>query len=54
MNAKVDKVKLATHIRLCRKNLKSDRVRCCANCPFEDFIVDYDTSLKTLFEKKRR
>ena len=52
--SQVDEVKLATHIKLCRRNLKSDRVVCCATCPFEGFVVGADVSLAPLFEAKRR
>jgi hypothetical protein len=51
---RVDKEKLKNHICLCKKNLKSDRVKCCANCPFEEAVVDADVSLASLFEIKRQ
>jgi len=49
----MNKNKLITHIKLCRKNLKSSRVKCCANCPFEEEIIREYPELKRLFEEKR-
>ena len=49
----MNKTKLKNHIKLCRKNLLSDRVKCCANCPFEAEIIKADTSLGLLFSRKR-
>lgn len=46
--------KLRTHVKLCIKNLKSDRVKCCANCPFEEEILSYYPELESMFEDKRR
>lgn len=46
--------KLVKHIKLCRKNLKSDRVVCCVSCPFESAVVSADISLAPLFDAKRR
>ena len=45
--------RMAKHIKLCRKNLKSKRVKCCATCPFEEFIVAYDADLRWWFDVKR-
>lgn len=45
--------KLKEHVKLCKKNLKSKRVRCCANCPFEEEIVGCFPELKVLFIEKR-
>ena len=45
--------KLKIHIKLCRKNLKSRRVRCCKDCPFEEEILNEYPELKPLFDKKR-
>lgn len=50
----MDIQKLKTHVKLCRRNLKSERVKCCANCPFEEEIVKYYPDLKVLFENKRK
>lgn len=50
----MDLEKLEEHVKLCNKNLKSDRVKCCANCPFEDEIVEHYPELKVLFIKKRK
>lgn len=49
----MNKNKLINHIKLCRKNLKSSRVKCCANCPFEEEIIKEYPELKRLFEEKR-
>ena len=46
--------KLRNHVKLCKKNLKSDRVKCCGNCPFEDEIVGVYPELKSLFVLKRK
>lgn len=46
--------KLQQHVKLCRRNLKSHRVTCCANCPFEDEIVAQFPALKKLFVEKRK
>lgn len=45
--------KLKEHIKLCKKNLKNKRVKCCANCPFEEEITDCFPELKVLFIEKR-
>ncbi len=50
----MDKEKLNKHVsKLCRKNLKDVRVKCCAECPFEDIIVKEFPDLKNFFEIKR-
>jgi hypothetical protein len=49
----MNKEKLKTHVKLCKRNLKSKRVKCCANCPFEEEIVGEYPELKKLFEEKR-
>lgn len=49
----VDKEKLDRHLKLCRRNLKSDRVVCCGSCPFEKIIVGNDAGLAPLFDAKR-
>jgi len=50
----MDKKKLNKHIKkLCIKNLRSDRVKCCAECPFEEIICQESTELKELFIEKR-
>jgi|GEM_PF-2720673 len=46
--------KLLNHVKLCKKNLKSDRVRCCAFCPFENAVESADIGLAPLFDAKRR
>jgi len=50
----MDEKKLAKHIRLCKQNLNSLRVRCCAECPFEEEIVQRYPEYKERFEAKRR
>lgn len=45
--------KLKIHVKLCKKNLKSSRVKCCANCPFEEEITKHYSELSTLFMNKR-
>ena len=50
----VDQSKLMSHLKLCQKNLKSNRVVCCASCPFEKIIVSKDPTLDVLFSSKRR
>jgi hypothetical protein len=50
----MNKMKLANHVKLCKKNLKSDRVKCCAECPFEEEITREYPELKCLFELKRK
>ena len=49
----MDVEKLKNHVKLCRKNLKSNRVKCCATCPFENEIISIYPELKELFKKKR-
>ena len=49
----MDKVKLANHVKLCTKNLKSNGVICCAYCPFEEEIIKEYPILRTLFVLKR-
>ena len=44
---------LVNHLKLCRKNLKSNRVKCCTECPFEDEIVEVAPTMAKLFEAKR-
>lgn len=50
----MDSKKLAIHIKLCRKNLKSKRVKCCANCPFEEEIIEHYPELEVMFIAKRK
>lgn len=51
--------KMKKHIKLCKRNLKSDRVKCCATCPFEDMIISEDKflskeeNMEQLFKNKR-
>ncbi len=50
----VDKDNLDRHLNLCRRNLKSDRVKCCASCPFEKIIVGHEIGMTSLFAAKRK
>jgi len=50
----MDRLKLTNHIKLCRRNLKSDRVKCCASCPFEEEILNVYPDLEVMFINKRR
>lgn len=45
--------KLKNHVKLCTRNLRSTRVRCCAECPFEAEILSVYPSMWTLFAHKR-
>lgn len=46
-------LKLHNHLKLCIRNLKSDRVKCCAHCPFESIITQAKPELTPLFRGKR-
>ena len=50
---RMDRERLKFHIKLCKKNLKSNRVKCCATCPFEEEIVKEYPELKELFKRKQ-
>jgi len=50
----MDIQKLVHHVKLCRKNLKSQRVNCCSQCPFEEEIIAEYPDLKKLFIAKRK
>jgi len=50
----MNKEKLAKHIKLCKRNLRSKRVKCCAECPFEDEIVGEYPEIKKEFQQKRK
>ena len=50
----MDVQKLRQHIKLCKRNLKSERVKCCAQCPFEEEIIQEYPELKKKFIEKRR
>lgn len=45
--------RLKKRIKLCKRNLKSKRVKCCASCPFEDDILEHYPELEDLFNEKR-
>lgn len=49
----MNKEKLKNHIKLCKRNLNSKRVKCCTNCPFEEEIIKEYPDLKEKFEDKR-
>jgi len=46
--------RLERHIKLCKRNLNTDRVKCCATCPWEDEIAVRYPELITKFQRKRR
>ena len=46
--------KLKKHVNLCMRNLRSRRVKCCADCPFEEEIVGEYPELKKFFKEKRK
>ncbi len=50
----MDEAKLSNHIKLCKRNLKSKRVKCCATCPFEEEIIERYPDIKLLFNEKRK
>lgn len=52
--ALMDRKRLEKHIRLCRRNLKDGRTKCCATCPFEEEILSAYPELEELFEAKRK
>lgn len=46
--------RLEKHLKLCARNLKSNRVKCCASCPWEDEIVAARPQWLRYFESKRK
>jgi len=40
-------------VKLCLKNLRSKKIKCCAKCPFEEEIIKEYPNMKTLFDVKR-
>lgn len=50
----MNKKKLSNHVKLCLKNLKNKRTKCCANCPFEEEILSVYPDMKKLFDNKRK
>jgi len=50
----MDKEKLKIHVKLCRRNLKNIKIKCCASCPFEDEMVAEYPELAEEFTKKRK
>ena len=50
----MNKERLKKHVKLCKKNLKSDRVVCCAGCPFEEEITKEYPEMEELFRKKQK
>lgn len=45
--------KLRKHIKLCKRNLKNKRIKCCASCPFEEMIIKEYPEMEEMFEEKR-
>lgn len=45
--------RLEKHIKICKKNLKNNRIKCCALCPFEEDICFYYPDMKDMFIQKR-
>lgn len=50
----MNKKKLSNHVKLCLKNLKNKRTKCCVNCPFEEEILSVYPDMKKLFDNKRK
>jgi len=50
----MNKKKLSHHVKLCLRNLRDKRTKCCANCPFEEEILSIYPDMKELFEEKRK
>lgn len=50
----MDSKKLEKHVKLCRRNLRSSRVKCCATCPFEEEITTQYPDMKQSFCDKRK
>ena len=50
----MDYEKMKKHVnKLCKKNLKDKRVKCCAECPFmEEIIRWFPETREPFFEKK--
>lgn len=44
---------LENHVKLCKRNLHSKRVKCCARCPFEEEITKFRPDFIMLFRLKR-
>jgi len=49
----MDRDRLRKHVRICRRNLRNMRVKCCAECPFEEELTEVYPELTQLFEAKR-
>lgn len=39
--------------KLCRRNLKSKRIKCCKNCPFKEDIIKACPDLEELFKESK-
>lgn len=50
----MDLDRLHKHVKLCKRNLRSEAVHCCAHCPFEEEITNVYPELKKLFIQKRK
>jgi len=50
----MNRKKLEKHIKLCRRNLKNVKVKCCLDCPFKEIIVQYHPEMNILFNNAKR
>ena len=50
----MNEVLLLNHIKLCKRNLKTKRIKCCALCPFEEEILSIFPELSKAFIDKRK
>lgn len=51
----INQQELDDHInRLCKRNLKDKRVKCCTHCPFKSIILIRLPELSKLFKKKEQ
>ena len=48
----MNKERLEKHIKLCRRNLRSTRVKCCTTCPFKEEILSIYPELAIGFYRK--
>ena len=40
--------------KLCKRNLKNKKIKCCHKCPFEDDLIDQFPEAKKMFEEKHK
>ena len=45
------KRRLDIQAKLCRRNLKSSRVKCCSTCPWRDELIKIYPEMEELFER---